>query len=252
MGQVTINTLTSGQQDVSHTDFNNLVVPIANEFNGSIDNTNIAENAAIAYSKLSLGGSIVNADISSSAAIAFTKLATLTSAYLLVGNASNQAAAVAMSGDVAITNAGVTTVGDLTIASETTGDILQYDGSGWERAVLLKGSTGTTISTYTATGSSTYDDVDASAVVGTKKALIYFQVTNNDGSTPCNIMWRPNGASVTLELASTNIHPSTAALPAGKTTFGMVVTDASGIFEIASSQAVSLTVKSWFYIVSQT
>jgi hypothetical protein len=54
--------------------------------------------------------SIVNADISASAAIAFSKLAALTSAYLLVGSASNVATAVAVTGDVAITNGGVTSI----------------------------------------------------------------------------------------------------------------------------------------------
>jgi len=55
-------------------------------------------------------GAIINADIAAGAAIAFGKLAPLTSGSILVGNASNAAAAVAMSGDVTITNAGVTSV----------------------------------------------------------------------------------------------------------------------------------------------
>ena len=54
--------------------------------------------------------SIVNADINASAAIAFSKLAALTSANILVGNSSNVATAVAMSGDVTISNTGATTV----------------------------------------------------------------------------------------------------------------------------------------------
>jgi hypothetical protein len=54
--------------------------------------------------------SIVNADISASAAIAYSKLASLTSGNLLVGNGSNVATSVAMSGDVTITNAGVTAI----------------------------------------------------------------------------------------------------------------------------------------------
>jgi hypothetical protein len=55
-------------------------------------------------------GAIVNADINASANIAFSKLATMTSATVLVGNASNVATPVALSGDVSITNTGVTTV----------------------------------------------------------------------------------------------------------------------------------------------
>ena len=57
-----------------------------------------------------LSGAIVNADIAAGAAIAFSKLAPLTSANILVGNGSNVATSVALSGDVTITNAGVATV----------------------------------------------------------------------------------------------------------------------------------------------
>ncbi len=55
-------------------------------------------------------GVIVNADINASAAIDFSKLAALTSANILVGSAGNVATAVAMSGDIGITNAGVTAI----------------------------------------------------------------------------------------------------------------------------------------------
>lgn len=55
-------------------------------------------------------GAIVNADISASAGIAYSKLASLTSANILVGNASNVATATAVTGDVTISNAGVTAI----------------------------------------------------------------------------------------------------------------------------------------------
>lgn len=74
----------------------------------SILNADINASAAIAYSKLALTGTILNADLSASAAIAFTKLAALTSANILVGNVSNVATAVAVTGDVSLSNAGVT------------------------------------------------------------------------------------------------------------------------------------------------
>lgn len=54
--------------------------------------------------------SIVNADIATNAAIAFSKLAALTSAHLLVGNSSNVATSVAVTGDVTISNTGVTSI----------------------------------------------------------------------------------------------------------------------------------------------
>jgi len=55
-------------------------------------------------------GVIVNADINASAAISFSKLAALPSADILVGSAGNVATAVAMTGDIAITNTGVTSI----------------------------------------------------------------------------------------------------------------------------------------------
>lgn len=55
--------------------------------------------------------SIVNADVSATAAIAFSKLATLPSANILVGNSSNVATSVAVTGDVTISNTGVTAIG---------------------------------------------------------------------------------------------------------------------------------------------
>ncbi len=55
-------------------------------------------------------GVIVNADINASAAIAYSKLAALTSGNILVGSAGNVPTSVAMSGDIAITNTGVTSI----------------------------------------------------------------------------------------------------------------------------------------------
>lgn len=55
-------------------------------------------------------GVIVNADVNASAAIAYSKLAALTSAHILVGSAGNVATDVAVTGDVTISNAGVTAI----------------------------------------------------------------------------------------------------------------------------------------------
>jgi len=55
-------------------------------------------------------GVIVNADVNAAAAIAWAKMAALTAAHILVGDGSNDAVDVAMSGDVAIDNAGATTI----------------------------------------------------------------------------------------------------------------------------------------------
>ena len=61
-------------------------------------------------STMILDGTILNADINASAAIAFSKLATLSSANILVGNASGVPTSVAMSGDITIGNTGVAAI----------------------------------------------------------------------------------------------------------------------------------------------
>lgn len=53
---------------------NGKVDPLATDYNGNIQNVNIASGAGITYTKLALTDSVVNADINSSAAIAASKL----------------------------------------------------------------------------------------------------------------------------------------------------------------------------------
>ena len=59
-----------------------------------------------------IGGTypIVNADIAASAAIAYSKLATLTSGNIVLGSAANVATSTAVTGDVTISNTGVTAI----------------------------------------------------------------------------------------------------------------------------------------------
>lgn len=74
--------------------------------------TNAMLAGSITYANLALTGGIVNADLSASAAVDFTKLAPLADGKILMGNGSNVATAVTPSGDVTMTNAGVTAVGN--------------------------------------------------------------------------------------------------------------------------------------------
>lgn len=118
-------------------------------------------------------GVVTNAMVNASAAIAFSKLAALTATYIIVGNGSNVPTAVAVTGDIAISNAGVTsiasgviinddvksdaaiawsklatstdisstgTVTDLTIPSEAQGDVLYRNATIWTR--LAAGTAG--------------------------------------------------------------------------------------------------------------
>ena len=61
-------------------------------------------------STMILDGTILNADINASAAIALTKLANVTAAHIIVGNASNVPTAVAITGDISISNAGLVAI----------------------------------------------------------------------------------------------------------------------------------------------
>lgn len=76
---------------------------------GAVGSSEIADGA-VTSAKIA-DGTIVNADIDAAAAIAHSKLASLTSARLLVGNSSNVATSTAVTGDVTISNTGVTTIG---------------------------------------------------------------------------------------------------------------------------------------------
>jgi hypothetical protein len=67
-------------------------------------------------------GGLVNADIDAAAAIAFSKLAALDSANILVGNGSNVATKVAVTGDVTISNAGVTAIGSSKVVTAMVND----------------------------------------------------------------------------------------------------------------------------------
>lgn len=73
-------------------------------------------------------GAITNAKVSASAAIAFSKLAALTSAHILVGNGSNVATDVAMSGDATLANTGAITIANGAVSKAKLASTLQPAG----------------------------------------------------------------------------------------------------------------------------
>lgn len=94
-------------------------------------------NDAVTSAKI-LNGTIVNADISASAAIDLSKLANGTAAQIIVANVSNVWTPTSMSGDVTISNAGVTTIGanavdgsNISLSGEITNRMMYYDGGDW-------------------------------------------------------------------------------------------------------------------------
>jgi hypothetical protein len=87
-------------------------------------------------------GGLVNADIDAAAAIAFSKLAALDSANILVGNGSNVATKVAVTGDVTISNAGVVSLArPLTLATSqatTSGTSIDFTGiPSWVKRITV-------------------------------------------------------------------------------------------------------------------
>ena len=74
----------------------------------SVDTNEIADDAVEAAQLA--GNAVVNASVSPSAAVEFTKLEDLDSAKILVGNSSNKAAEVPVSGDVTLANTGAFTI----------------------------------------------------------------------------------------------------------------------------------------------
>ena len=97
---------------------------------------NLVDNATIS--------GIVTGELSATAGIVRTQLAALASAKIIIGSAANVPTDLAITGDVTLTNAGATTVTDLTIASEAEGDILYRNATVWAR--LAKGSAGQILS----------------------------------------------------------------------------------------------------------
>ena len=75
-------------------------------------------DASVTTAKLA-DGAVTNAKVDAAAAIAFSKLAALTSGNILVGNASNVPASVALSGDATISNTGVLSIAKVSAITST-------------------------------------------------------------------------------------------------------------------------------------
>lgn len=134
---------------------------------------------------------IVNADIKSDAAIAHSKLASITSSQVLLGNASNVPTATAVTGDVTISNTGVTAISSDVIvnadiksdaaiahtklANITAGSVLMGNASNVPTATALSGDVTVTSAGVTAIGSGVIVNADinaAAAIAHTKLANI--------------------------------------------------------------------------------
>jgi hypothetical protein len=177
---ITVADPTSSDKTITFPDTTGTVITTGDT--GTVTSTMIAD------------GTIVNADINASAAIALTKLANVTSAQIIVGNGSNVPTAVAVTGDIAITNAGVTSI--------AAGVIVDADISGSAAITGSKIATGTT------------------------SAVGVLQLTDSATSTSATTAATPAAVKIAKDAADAAATTANAALPkAGGTMTGNLILD---------------------------
>ena len=128
---------------------------------------------------------IVNADVNTAAAIAFSKLASLNSARILLGNSSHVATATAVTGDVTISNTGVTAIASNVIVNA---DVNSAAAIAYSKLALSSGIVNTDISASAAiaygklalSSGIVNTDISASAAVAYSKLALSNGIVNAD------------------------------------------------------------------------
>jgi hypothetical protein len=160
----------------------------------NISGTLITNNDSNTVNSTMVDGSLVNTNLAANAAIAFTKLEDLTAAKILVGNASDKATAVTVTGDIGIDNAGLTSI--------TAGAIVNADVNA---SAAITGSKITT---------------------GTTSAVGVLQLTDSTSSTSTTTAATPNAVKSAYDLANTaNTTANAAVEKAGDTMTGNLIID---------------------------
>jgi len=120
---------------------------------------------------------LVNADIAAAAAIAYSKLATLTSGNIVLGSSANVATSTAVTGDVTISNTGVTAIAsgvivdaDINASAAIAGSKIVAATTSVVGAVQLSDSTSTTSSVLAATPTAVKAAYDVGDLAGTVAA----------------------------------------------------------------------------------
>lgn len=130
---------------------------------------------------------IVNANISASAAIAFSKLAALPSAQILVGSAGNVPTAVALTGDIAVTNTGVSSIASGVIVNADVNASAAIDFSKLATLTstnILVGSAGNVATSVAVTGDVTIGNTGVTAI-GSGKVLKAMLATGINPAAIC-------------------------------------------------------------------
>jgi hypothetical protein len=123
-------------------------------------------------------GGLINSDIDAAAAIAFSKLAALDSANILVGNGSNVATKVAVTGDVTISNAGVTAIGSAKVTP----------------TMLTQPLTLATAKAFNWNGSSSNTVLDFESIPSwVKRITVMFSGVSTSGASPVQVQLGDSG-----------------------------------------------------------
>ncbi len=174
-------------------------------------------------------GVIVNADVNASAAIALTKLAALPSAEILVGSAGNAATAVAMTGDIAITNTGVTSIQAGAIVNADVNAAAAIDFSKLavlSSANILVGSVGGVATSVAMTGDVTISNTGVTSIAA-------LSIVNADISASAAIAF-----SKLATLATGHIIAGNGGVATDVTVSGDVTIGATGITAIGAGKVV--------------
>jgi len=124
---------------------------------------------------------LVNADIAAAAAIAYSKLATLTSGNIVLGSSANVATSTAVTGDITITNTGVTAIASgVIVNADINASAAIVDTKLATIATALKVSNSATTATDANTASAIVSrDASGNFTAGTITAALTGTASNN-------------------------------------------------------------------------
>ena len=188
---------------------------------------------------------LVNADIAAAAAIAYSKLATLTSGNIVLGSSANVATSTAVTGDVTISNTGVTAIAtgvivnaDINASAAIAGSKIVAATTSVVGAVQLSDSTSTTSSVLAATPTAVKAAYDlAAAALPKAGGAMTGDITLNAQS---DLRFADSDSShyIAIQAPSTVAANVTLTLPAADGTNGQVLsTNGSGALSWATASA---------------
>lgn len=202
---------------------------------------------------------LVNADIAAAAAIAYSKLATLTSGNIVLGSSANVATSTTVTGDVTISNTGVTAIAtgvivnaDINASAAIAGSKIVAATTSVVGAVQLSDSTSTTSSVLAATPTAVKAAYDlAAAALPKAGGAMTGDITLNAQS---DLRFADSDSShyIAIQAPSTVAANVTLTLPAADGTNGQVLsTNGSGALSWATAAGGSALIAETQQTISQ-